>query len=136
MLLRIGAVPGCYGSEPLEPEQPTDSWLPLPACLGRLVRGGVLQDAQKKATSVSEKKSVTMVVSGFQLAWTSANWLNVGYIKNWAETNLASWDVSVERRAGGYDSTISDNCPNLHTTNKSSLYALLATVVYQYQTTG
>jgi len=58
--------------------------------------------------------------------------LNLGYIQHWAGTNMSKWDVSIERRGGGLDSTMALESQEIALTNLSSLYAFVATVVQKF----
>jgi hypothetical protein len=88
------------------------------------------------AKTLLDFRSYAVSVSGLQLAWSSSCWLNVGYIKKWGDDHLHEWDIAVERRAGGFDPTTSYCTQRFATTNRSSLFAMLASVVQAYQTDG
>jgi hypothetical protein len=88
------------------------------------------------AKALLDLRAFTVSVSGLQLAWSSKSWLNVGYIKTWGNDHLHKWDITIERRAGGFDPTMSLNTQRFATTNRSSLFALLAAVVHAYKTQG
>ena len=94
------------------------------------------QEVDVKAKAIDDMRSVTMSASALQLAWASTSWLNVGYIKKWADDNMQTWDSTVERRAGGFDPTISFTTQRFSCTNRSSIFALIATIVHEFKTTG
>ena len=83
---------------------------------------------------LNDSKCVSLVVSGLQVRWRTGSAKNIGYIKEWREKNLKSWDTSLERRAGGIDNAVDWRFQAFTCTNESSLYALLATAVEQLKT--
>jgi hypothetical protein len=83
---------------------------------------------------IDEMTCKAVVVNGCQVAWNSGLRPNVGYITAWAEANLSRWDTGLERKAGGVDLSLSWGSQRFVTTNTSSLWALLATVVHQFKT--
>ena len=95
-----------------------------------------LQDIEIKAKTLDDLRTFTMSASGLQLAWCSPSWLNVGYIKKWADDHMHEWDSTVERRAGGFDPTTTYTTQRFSSTNRSSIFALIATTVYEFKTTG
>ena len=80
--------------------------------------------------------SLSLVVSGLLVAWNTNVPLNVGYVQSWAEQNLANWDVGVERKAGGFDRKALFSAQHFHCTNRSSLMAMIASVVFNFKSTG
>lgn len=85
---------------------------------------------------LDELKCKSMVVNGCQVAWSGNTKPNVGYIKAWADNNLSKWDSSIERRAGNIDPNLSMASQRFVTTNTSSLWSLIATVVDQHKKGG
>ena len=83
--------------------------------------------------SLDNLKAVSCTVNGCQVAWVETN---LGYIKAWADANLAKWDTGVERKAGGLDPSIAWSAQHFVCTNQSSLMALIGEVVYQLKTKG
>ena len=83
---------------------------------------------------LNDSKCVSLVVSGLQVRWRTGSAKNIGYIKEWRDKNLKSWDTSLERRAGGIDNAVDWSFQAFTCTNESSLYALLATAVEQLKT--
>lgn len=59
-----------------------------------------------------------------------------GYIQKWAADHLHEWDITRERRAGGFDAGKNMESQMFTCTNRSSLFALLATAVFQFKTQG
>ena len=88
------------------------------------------QEVDVKAKAIDDMRSVTMSASALQLAWTPTSWLNVGYIKKWADDDLQTWDSTVERRAA-----ISFTTQRFSCTNRRSIFALIATLVHEFKTT-
>jgi hypothetical protein len=91
---------------------------------------------EAKEVSLAAVRSMTMTVSGLQIAWSTSSWLNIGYISKWGDDHLDHWDETVERRAGSFDKYTDFTMQRFVLTNRSSLYALLAKVVFMYFTTG
>ena len=59
-----------------------------------------------KQQAINDKKCMAIMVTGLQIRWITPSIKNIGYIKEWREKHLLSWDVSVERRAGGIDEKV------------------------------
>ena len=88
------------------------------------------------ADDINDHKCFSTIITGLQVRWKTASAKNIGYIKEWRDKNLTSWDISVERRAGGIDEDVDWKYQAFTCTNESSLYALLATAVEQFMTTA
>eukprot|EP00435_Cladocopium_sp_Y103_P023630 s1586_g5.t1 len=52
------------------------------------------------------KASIACVVSGLQINWRPLKPVNRGYILDFADKKVPSWDSTLERRAGGLDSSV------------------------------
>jgi hypothetical protein len=83
---------------------------------------------------VGNKAVRAVVVSGLLVRWRPVQALNTGYVLSWLDSNLRSWDVNVERRAGGLSQDSDLRAPHLATTNVCSLLALCAQIVHQFKT--
>ncbi len=71
-----------------------------------------------------ESAAISTVVSGCLIKWrVPGKVMNIGYIEYWAKKNLAAWDQSIERRAGGLDNAIDYATLHLNVRNSSSLGA-------------
>ena len=92
------------------------------------------KSAESAKVSLDELSCKAVVVNGCQVAWSNSLRPNVGYIAAWATANLARWDTGLERKAGGIDLSSTWGSQRFVTTNTSSLWALLATVVFQFKT--
>ena len=92
------------------------------------------KSAESAKVSLDELSCKAVVVNGCQVAWSNSLRPNVGYIVAWATANLARWDTGLERKAGGIDLSSTWGSQRFVTTNTSSLWALLATVVFQFKT--
>ena len=90
--------------------------------------------ARNNQSKLNELTCKSVVVNGCQIAWENGLRPNVGYITAWAQANLGGWDSGIERKAGGIVREVSWGCQRLVATNTSSLWALIATVVYQFKT--
>jgi hypothetical protein len=92
------------------------------------------KSAESAKVSLNKLSCKAVVVNGCQVAWSNSLRPNVGYIAAWATANLARWDTGLERKAGGIDLSSTSGVQRFVTTNTSSLWALLATVVFQFKT--
>ena len=77
-------------------------------------------------TAPSTQECAT-VISGCHVKWATTTVLNKGYIME------ASWDSSVDRRAGGYDNGAAPSAQEFTLSNMSSMMALLTEVVYHFK---
>ena len=121
------------GIEPYSP-QAMAAWYAEYTELKAKVVGQPATEVQTELARLEEIKCKAVVVNGCQVAWSCGTRPNVGYITTWAEANLPKWDTGVERKAGGVDPTVKWECQRFATTNTSSLWALIATVVHGVKT--
>ena len=82
---------------------------------------------------VGSKASIACVVSGLQITWRPQKPLNQGYILDFADKKVHSWDSSLERRAGGLDPAVPLAAQHLAVTSVSSCMALILTIVDAYK---
>ena len=80
-----------------------------------------------------DEHTFATVISGCHVKWATTTVLNTGYIMEAGAKMVASWDSSVERRAGGFDGKSSPSGQHFTLSNMSSLMALLMEVVYHYK---
>jgi hypothetical protein len=80
--------------------------------------------------------NLSVVASGCLIRWKPLVDVNEGYVKEWGQRNLQSWDSSIERRAAPGPSTDDPAFMYFSTTGASSLLALIAQVVFEFKTTG
>ena len=94
----------------------------------------IMTDSSKsfdsKAKDLREKCVFATVISGCHVKWTTSSTTNRGYIENQCREFVKNWDMSVERRAGGYDPEARPSAQEFTVSNMSSLLALFAEVVY------
>ena len=95
-----------------------------------------LSSAESAKVSLNELSCKAVVVNGCQVARSNGLRPNVGNFTGWATTNLARMDTGLERKARGIDLSSSPGVQRFVTTNTdtSSLWALRATVVFQFKT--
>ena len=58
---------------------------------------------QEKSSKLLDAHTFATVISGCHVKWATTTVLNTGYIMEAGAKMVASWDSSVERRAGGFD---------------------------------
>ncbi|CAK0793449.1 unnamed protein product [Prorocentrum cordatum] len=102
-------------------------------------RPDVIGDLHKKyldATSAgtpAPDATVATVISALFVKWCAPGKVfNVGYVSDWISKNSASWDSSIERRAGGLQAQTPYGAQRLTLSNQSSLFGLIALGVKQY----
>ena len=83
--------------------------------------------AQQKSSKLLDEHTFATVISGCHVKWATTTILNKGYIME------ASWDSSVDRRAGGYDNGAAPSAQEFTFSNMSSMMALLMEVVYHFK---
>lgn len=79
------------------------------------------------------KASIACVVSGLQINWRPLKPVNRGYILDFADKKVPSWDSTLERRAGGLDSSVPLETQHLAVTSVSSCLALILSVVHAWK---
>ena len=89
--------------------------------------------AQHKSSKLLDEHTFATVISGCHVKWATTTVLNTGYIMEAGAKMVASWDSSVERRAGGFDAKTTPSAQEFTLSNMSSLMALLMEVVYHYK---
>ena len=88
---------------------------------------------QEKPSKLFNEHRFATFISGCHVKWATTNVLNKGYIVEAGTTMVASWDSSVERRAGGYDSGAAPIVQEFTLSNMSAMMALLMEVVYHFK---
>jgi len=93
-------------------------------------------ESSESARQLEPVRSMSLVVSGLLVAWNTHVPINEGYVQAWRDQNLDRWDTGVERKAGGLDVNSILSAQHFHCTNRSSLMAMLASVVCAFKSTG
>ena len=88
------------------------------------------------AVQIRNASNLSVVASGCLIRWKPLVSANEGYVKEWGQRNLQSWDSSIERRAAPGPSTDDPAFMYFSTTGASSLLALIAQVVFEFKTAG
>ena len=88
---------------------------------------------QEQSRILLEEYTFATVISGCHVKWATTTVLNKGYIMEAGAKMVASWDPSVERRAGGFDIEVPPSAQEFTLSNMSSLMALLMEVMYHYK---
>ena len=76
--------------------------------------GDTALSAQQKSSKLLDEHTFATVIAGCHVKWATTTVLNKGYIME------ASWDSSVDRRAGGYDNGAAPSAQEFTFSNMSS----------------
>jgi len=88
--------------------------------------------ATAKADAVALAVQVRCI-SGNQVQWATEKHYRASYVESFAQKFIPRWDRSLERKAGGWNEQVDDAQQHLILTNQSSILALIATAVYNFQ---